>query len=83
MKLRLLTKEEREKIRDDWFKSLPRGDGKLPRDLELEAQRDLTKREIVEWGNRFCVVIEHYGSDKRANTRKRECRKCWQALEES
>ena len=34
----LLTPEERRKIRDDWFKSLPRKDKKLPHDLELEAQ---------------------------------------------
>ena len=36
----ILTKEQRKKIKDDWFASLPRGDGKLPRDLELEKQRD-------------------------------------------
>jgi len=36
--------------------------------------------EIKAWGDTFCVDTSHYGSDKRANTRKRECRKCWQSL---
>lgn len=40
----LLTPKERKKIEGDWFKSLPRGDGKLPRDLELEAQLAKCKR---------------------------------------
>ena len=41
---RLLTNEERTRIRDGWFASLPRGDNKRPRDLEIEAQRDLTAK---------------------------------------
>ena len=37
-------------------------------------------KKVVEWGDFFCVEYDHYGSDKRANTRQRECHKCWQAL---
>lgn len=45
----LLTKEERKQIRDDWFKSVPRSDGKLPIDLYLEAQqaKDIPDREKI------------------------------------
>ncbi len=37
---------------------------------------------VKEWGDTFCVNREHYIGDKTANTRKRCCRKCWQALEQ-
>lgn len=51
---RLLTPGERKGIKDTWFKSLPRGDGKLPRDLELEAQREMTLKEVGEWLEKHC-----------------------------
>ena len=36
----VISKEERKHIKDVWFSSLPRGDDKLPRDLELEVQAE-------------------------------------------
>lgn len=42
------------------------------------AAEDEIDRQWIEWGESFCVADGHYGLDKRANTRKRECRQCWQ-----
>jgi len=66
---KVLTKERRKEIRDEWFKSLPRGDDKLPRDLELEAQRDLTASLLIPIiqeaeRERIFKVIDEYGLDK-------------------
>lgn len=86
----LLTVEEANQAkitgREHWSKELERfycTDGvEYPKEGEYEDQA-ISKaqlKKVVEWGNSFCTTIDHYGSDKRANTRKRECRKCWQAL---
>ena len=55
------------------------------RELEREKQQAYQEchqklKRIKEWGESFCVDVSHYGHDKRANTRKRECHKCWQAI---
>lgn len=87
-KPKVLTDEELEKAEDKCWKiwEKVRGDlAPIRRELVAEAQCDdtyaKTLKAVVEWGNSFCVTVEHYGSDKRANTRKRECYKCWQTLQ--
>ena len=46
----------------------------------LSAVARAQLKKVVEGGDLFCVEYDHYGSDKRSNTRQRECRKCWESL---
>ncbi len=48
--------------------------------LILEAAYRETLKMVGDWGNKFCVNTEHYGISKYANKRQRECRQCWESL---
>lgn len=37
-------------------------------------------KKVAEWGDLFCVELDHYGTSKYVDKRQRECRQCWQAL---
>ena len=52
-------------------------------DISRGANRAIIQaqlKKVVEWGDLFCVNLEHYGINKYVDTRQHECRQCWQAL---
>ena len=49
-------------------------------DMVDQAAHKNALRQVREWGDSYCITAGHYGLDKRANTKKRECVYCWQEL---
>ena len=45
-----------------------------------QEMSDARIEALIEELDTFCVNYDHYGTDKRANTRRRCCNKCWQEL---
>ena len=62
-------------IRDIYPEEIPFGVFALVTE-SIQAQL----KKVVEWGDLFCVNVEHYGLSKYVDKRQRECRKCLQSL---
>lgn len=68
----LLTPKQRKEIEDNWFASVPRGDNKLPHDLELELQAEITwdiafkagERKVVEWLGTHPHILNSYHNEE-------------------
>ncbi|KKL49965.1 hypothetical protein LCGC14_2310170 [marine sediment metagenome] len=61
--------------------------GKVNIKAELEAQKEHTLKQVIEWGGEKCP---HYSSDVkqptlrlyyRQDALKKDCSKCWQSLQ--
>ena len=68
-----------EKERDEIYENGKREGysiGRADAELDSAARREALMNEL----DTFCINIDHYGTDKRANTRRRNCNKCWKEL---